>query len=523
MHRNIFSTADMALQSMLSSLLHRGITTESRNGETKELLMRSFTVMNPRRRYITTPGRKVSLPAQIAETMWILAGRNDITWLSNYLPRAKDFSDDGITWRGGYGPRLRDMGFVEDPLENVVTMLKEDPDTRRAVISIYNNDDDLGADSKDVPCNNWLHFIARNGALHLNVSTRSNDAFWGWSGINQFEWSALLEIVAGLVGLIPGSVTYNISSLHLYERHYERVESILGQTVPSQTFDLAPAFQAPETVEEFDKLVSKWFQVETIIRTEPSYSAYQYIKDFPEPLLQSWLIMLLIWWHGHDVEEWFHENYTFSHLESTDMVQCLKDSPKRKLPVEESKAVHPSNSTGYPKPDSKTVLEHGFLAFVENLHAEKHAVYGDSWKKRGEQIGIMANIARKVDRLGEAGAGDTAADTAIDLLVYLVKYCLWLQEEDDGPEGVRQALRRISIEAQGAMFTPDVRSLALKYDFDALERFVTGGYAAEHRYDLARSMAVRTYPFAEYLWEKEHEWKAGNADRSWKGYDNDSE
>ena len=515
-----YRNANEALRVLSKDILDTGKTRSSRNGEMRELLMQSFTIIRPDNRYITLTGRNVSLPAQIAETMWILAGRNDIKWLSNYLPRAKDFSDDGLTWRGGYGPRIRNIGIVEDPLENVVAMLKEDPDTRRAVISIYNTDDDLAVDSNDIPCNNWLHFIIRDGRLHLNVATRSNDLFWGWSGINQFEWSALLEIVAGLVGVEVGHITYNITSLHLYEHHYERAAKLRYARWTGSNNNL-PRFYFDEGVAEFDQLVDKWFRIEEMIREEPRGSAWGHIAKFPEPMLRSWLACLYAWWHGDATEKFFLDNPSGGDLIGTTMLEALKNSPKRKVPKEESKAAHPSNGTGYPEPDSKTVLEHGFLAFVENLHAEKHAVYGDSWKKRGEQIGIMANIARKIDRLGEAGAGDTAADTVIDLLVYLVKYCQWLREDDDGPEGVRQALRRISNEAQGKTFTPNVRSRALKYDFDALERFVTQGYAAEHRYDLAWSMAARTYQLAEYLWEKEHEWKAGNADRAWKGYENE--
>lgn len=484
--------------------------------------MRSFTIENPCDRYITLGDRNVSLPAQIAETMWILTGRNDIKWLSNYLPRAKDFSDNGITWRGGYGPRLRDKVFADtDPLENVVKMLKEDPDTRRAVISIYNNGLDLGVDSKDIPCNNWLHFIIRDGHLHLNVATRSNDLFWGWSGINQFEWSALLEIVAGLVGVGVGFITYNITSLHLYERHYKRAAKLRYAGWTGSNNNL-PRFEFSGDVEEFDQLVDKWFRVEKMIREEPRGSAWGHIAKFPEPMLRSWLACLYAWWHGDVTDRFFQNNINGGYLIGTTMLEALRNSPKRKVPKEESKAAHPSNGTGYPEPDSKTVLEHGFLAFVENLHAEKHAVYGDSWKKRGEQIGIMANIARKIDRLGEAGAGDTAADTAIDLLVYLVKYGQWLDGEDDGPEGVRRVLRRVS--NQKPNMDPRFiqrRIQLIKLTFDKLENRVVSNASRHLKQEDVGYLIRKTYMLAEYLWEKEHEWKAGNADRAWKGYENE--
>ena len=77
----------------------------------------------------------------------------------------------------------------------------------------------------------------------------------------------------------------------------------------------------------------------------------------------------------------------------------------------------------------------------------KHKSYGDSWKKRGETLGILANIARKVDRLGSTDQYETAMDTAVDLLVYLVKYQLFLLDQStgasysDGHEQVAAVLR----------------------------------------------------------------------------------
>ncbi|HKS69163.1 MAG TPA: hypothetical protein VJQ45_01995 [Ktedonobacterales bacterium] len=68
------------------------------------------------------------------------------------------------------------------------------------------------------------------------------------------------------------------------------------------------------------------------------------------------------------------------------------------------------------------------------MHAEKDAAYRDSWKRRGELISVMANIARKVDRLEYAARGasasqdETVLDTAVDLLVYSLKYQTYLAD-----------------------------------------------------------------------------------------------
>lgn len=61
-----------------------------------------------------------------------------------------------------------------------------------------------------------------------------------------------------------------------------------------------------------------------------------------------------------------------------------------------------------------------------SVHEEKSAVYGSSWCKRGELFSIIPNIARKVDRLGSPGAGDSELDTRMDLVAYLSLYTGWL-------------------------------------------------------------------------------------------------
>lgn len=82
--------------------------------------------------------------------------------------------------------------------------------------------------------------------------------------------------------------------------------------------------------------------------------------------------------------------------------------------------------------------EDEFRAAVRRLHQVKDASYRDAWKRRGEVISVMANVARKVDRLeyGLDGApsppGESQLDTAVDLLVYCVKYQAYLADQDHG-------------------------------------------------------------------------------------------
>jgi hypothetical protein len=68
------------------------------------------------------------------------------------------------------------------------------------------------------------------------------------------------------------------------------------------------------------------------------------------------------------------------------------------------------------------------------LHRPKDQAYGDAWRKRGEVLGIFANIARKADRLQrarsepQAAAAEELGDTVADLAIYAGKYLTWLAE-----------------------------------------------------------------------------------------------
>lgn len=492
MNRDVlYSDINEALPSLASILLDEGNLVGSRLGEqTKELTFVGITLANPLNREILLPTRKASLAAQIAESMWVLSGRDDIAWLSHYLPRAKDFSDDGEVWRGAYGPRLRrwplhNGPFIsQDQLAHVVGLLKEEPTTRRAVMSIYDPARDA-APGKDIPCNDFLHFLARDGIVDLHVFTRSNDILWGWSGINAFEWSVLLEVVAGLTGLKVGQIHFSISSLHVYDRHFQRLEKLRADN-PVDPFKESPRFKTSGWV-EFNDIVARWFDLENSIRTALMTVSAETIRDFPDPMLRSWLQVIAYHWSGNPA--WLQG------LNGTPLYHAAMMSP---VPPHR-KPVQPAGTP--------------FTDFVARLHEQKHAAYGDSWKKRGELFSIIPNVARKVDRLGVSDDNETAADTAIDLLVYLIKYRIWLVENEVGtplPAGLRDSIPEAHVDqvAKVLRYQPtqaaqnnDVKITYLKMDFESLMAAVEN--KEPDRWKIVDRMLVDAGPLAARLWDWE--------------------
>lgn len=227
----MYDGAQEAFVGNLRLLLEHGEDVTVRGQKTKELLSFAFQIRDPMRRVILSKHRNGNIFAQIAETFWMLGGRDDLSWLERYIPQCYKYSDDGKTWRAAYGPRLRHWQGT-DQITTLIHRLRKDPQTRQAVISLWDPARDNIEDSKDYPCNNWLHFIIRDNSLHLNVVVRSNDAIYGFSHADFFGWSVLQQFVASSLGVRVGIMTWFASSYHLYERHFEMAEKIVAASTP---------------------------------------------------------------------------------------------------------------------------------------------------------------------------------------------------------------------------------------------------------------------------------------------------
>jgi hypothetical protein len=110
------------------------------------------------------------------------------------------------------------------------------------------------------------------------------------------------------------------------------------------------------------------------------------------------------------------------------------------------------------------------LVLLDRLHRPKDRAYGDAWRRRGEVLGIFANIARKFDRLAIALVEDarpgteSLLDTVADLCVYAGKYATWLAESV--PDVFEQRSGGVSASKCDARIGPD----ALTGVFDAILR-----------------------------------------------------
>lgn len=163
----------------------------------------------------------------------MLAGRNDLPWLVRFNKRFASYSDDGgQTQPGAYGARWR-WHFGHDQLHDVILELKQNPESRRVVLSMWDpghagipghsvaigSFGDFGAaisGSNDVPCNTHAYFDTIDGRLNMTVCCRSNDIIWGAYGANAVHFSFLLEFLSAAIGIPMGVYRQFSNNFHLY-------------------------------------------------------------------------------------------------------------------------------------------------------------------------------------------------------------------------------------------------------------------------------------------------------------------
>lgn len=163
----------------------------------------------------------------LMESLWMLNGSRDVEWLVQFNKKMGEFSDDGEVYHGAYGYRWRkDFGF--DQLEYVVRELEEQPESRRAVLQIWDCTKDLNKKSKDIPCNIMAVFDIINDRLNITVFNRSNDMIWGAYGANVVQFSMLQEYIAGRLGLQVGVYHQISANFHVYLETYDKFKDEQG-------------------------------------------------------------------------------------------------------------------------------------------------------------------------------------------------------------------------------------------------------------------------------------------------------
>ena len=247
-----------------------GVREESRAGPVLVLPGPCTTVYDrPTERVLMDPRRDANPFFHLFESLWILAGRNDATWLDRFV---RDFSirfaEPGGKQHGAYGFRWRSH-FKMDQLDLAVHLLRADPTSRQVVLTMWDPEMDLGVSRlRDRPCNTHAYLRIRDdhhiedgiGAdcrvLDLTVCCRSNDMIWGAYGANAVHFSVLLEYLAARIGVGVGRYYQVSNNFHAYTDTLEKVD---GPPVdPSVYPGTMPLVDQPEMFHEDLSYFLRW-------------------------------------------------------------------------------------------------------------------------------------------------------------------------------------------------------------------------------------------------------------------------
>lgn len=177
--------------------------------------------------------KKLHLRSIIYELLWFLNGDTNIKYLN----------DNGVTiWDEWADPETGDLGHVYgyqwrswptpdgghiDQIKQLVESLKNNPDSRRHIVSAWNV-----ADIPNMalpPCHALFQFYVADGKLSCQLYQRSADLFLGVP-FNIASYALLTMMMAQVAGLEPGEFIHTLGDTHIYLNHLEQVETQLART-----------------------------------------------------------------------------------------------------------------------------------------------------------------------------------------------------------------------------------------------------------------------------------------------------
>jgi hypothetical protein len=287
-----------ALAQGLRWLANRGEVSESRNGPVTVSPCPVVTCYNkPTQRVLFSPLRDANPFFHLMEALWMLTGSNDIAFPRRFNKRFQEYSDDGETQWGAYGWRWR-VYFGYDQLEVIVNELRSDHTSRRAVLGMWDPNEDLlrvrDGNARDVPCNTNIFFRIRDNLLDMQINNRSNDVFWGAYGANAVHMSVLQEYLAFAIGVGVGRMYQASWNFHGYNDVYpiHRYNEYAEDAIENNHY--APRLRTPTIIptplltadERPDELI---FDCHALVegRNETSY-ATNFVGNVAYPMVKAW-------------------------------------------------------------------------------------------------------------------------------------------------------------------------------------------------------------------------------------------
>ena len=187
--------------------------------------------------------KKLPLKSIIYELLWFLKGDTNVRYLQEHNVTIWDEWADangdlgpvyGSQWRSWPAPDGRSI----DQISNVIEMIRNNPDSRRLIVSAWNPAD---VDRMALPpCHCLFQFYVANGKLSCQLYQRSADVFLGVP-FNIASYALLTMMVAQVTGLKPGDFVHSLGDAHLYSNHLDQARLQLTRlTRPLPTMTINP-------------------------------------------------------------------------------------------------------------------------------------------------------------------------------------------------------------------------------------------------------------------------------------------
>jgi len=170
--------------------------------------------------------KKLHLKSIIHELLWFLNGDTNIKYLQDNGVRIwNEWADENGDLGHIYSYQWRSWpdynGGHIDQISEVIETIKNNPDSRRIIVSAWNVADIPNMNLP--PCHAFFQFYVANGKLSLQLYQRSADIFLGVP-FNIASYALLLMMVAQVTGLEAGDFVHTLGDAHIYSNHMEQVK-----------------------------------------------------------------------------------------------------------------------------------------------------------------------------------------------------------------------------------------------------------------------------------------------------------
>lgn len=201
--------------------------------------------------------KRCHLRSIIHELLWFLQGDTNVAYLHEHNVKIWDeWADEQGNLGPIYGKQWRAWGSADgrtlDQLSTVVEQLKQDPNSRRIIVSAWNVGelDQMAL----MPCHALFQFYVANGKLSCQLYQRSCDVFLGLP-FNIASYALLTHMLAQQCDLNVGDFVWTGGDTHLYMNHLEQAELQLSRTpraLPTLTITRKPASIFDYRFEDFE-------------------------------------------------------------------------------------------------------------------------------------------------------------------------------------------------------------------------------------------------------------------------------